>query len=54
MRRARRAVRGSLVAIALLGPGPGAAWGQAYIYPAKGQSAEQQQKDKGECHGWAI
>lgn len=23
------------------------------IYPAKGQSAEQQDKDKYECHGWA-
>lgn len=24
-----------------------------YIYPAKGQSAEQQDKDKYECYGWA-
>lgn len=24
------------------------------IYPAKGQSAEQQQRDKGECHVWAV
>ena len=24
------------------------------IYPAKGQSAEQQNKDKGECHVWAV
>lgn len=23
------------------------------IYPAKGQSAQQQQKDDGECYGWA-
>ena len=26
---------------------------QPIIYPAKGQSAEQQQKDKGECYAWA-
>ena len=24
-----------------------------FIYPAKGQSAEQQEKDKYECYGWA-
>jgi hypothetical protein len=27
---------------------------QVYIYPQKGQSAEQQNKDKGECHVWAV
>jgi len=26
---------------------------QPIIYPAKGQSAEQQKKDEGECHVWA-
>ena len=26
---------------------------QPIIYPSKGQSAEQQGKDKGECYGWA-
>jgi hypothetical protein len=26
---------------------------QPYIYPAKGQSAQQQQKDQGECYSWA-
>lgn len=26
---------------------------QPIIYPAKGQSAAQQQKDEGECYGWA-
>jgi hypothetical protein len=24
------------------------------VYPAKGQSAEQQKKDQSECHAWAI
>ena len=27
---------------------------QQYVYPAKGQSAGQQQKDEGECHAWAV
>jgi hypothetical protein len=25
-----------------------------YVYPAKGQSQEQQQKDRYECHSWAV
>lgn len=27
---------------------------QQFIYPAKGQSADQQKKDEYECHGWAV
>jgi hypothetical protein len=27
---------------------------QPIVYPAKGQSAEQQKKDQSECHGWAV
>ena len=27
---------------------------QQVVYPAKGQSAQQQKKDEGECHGWAV
>ena len=27
---------------------------QMVVYPAKGQSAEQQKKDEGECHIWAV
>ena len=27
---------------------------QQYVYPAKGQSPDQQKKDEGECHTWAI
>ena len=27
---------------------------QMYVYPTKGQSAQQQQRDQGECHGWAV
>jgi hypothetical protein len=25
-----------------------------YVYPQKGQTAEQQSKDEGECHQWAV
>ena len=32
----------------------GAALGQPFIYPSKGQSPEQQQKDQSECHTWAV
>jgi hypothetical protein len=27
---------------------------QQYVYPAKGQSAQQQKKDEAECHAWAV
>jgi hypothetical protein len=27
---------------------------QAFVYPAMGQSQEQQSRDQGECHGWAM
>ncbi len=27
---------------------------QTMVYPAKGQSPEQQQKDEAECHAWAV
>lgn len=27
---------------------------QQFVYPAKGQSAEQQKKDEYECHQWAV
>jgi hypothetical protein len=37
-------------------PPPGAppAPAQPFVYPAKGQSPEQQKKDEGECHVWAA
>ena len=40
-----------LVVAAIL---PGPALGQSYVYPTRGQSPEQQQKDQGECHVWAT
>jgi len=27
---------------------------QTFVYPAKGQSPDQQKKDEGECHTWAV
>jgi hypothetical protein len=27
---------------------------QTFVYPAKGQSPEQQKKDEGECYTWAV
>ena len=31
-----------------------AAFAKQYVYPAKGQSAQQQQKDEAECYTWAV
>jgi hypothetical protein len=30
------------------------AMAQTFVYPAKGQSPNQQKKDEGECHTWAV
>jgi hypothetical protein len=27
---------------------------QSFVYPAKGQSPQQQKQDEGQCHGWAV
>jgi hypothetical protein len=40
-----------LLVAAMLVP---AAWAESFVYPAKGQSAQQQQKDEGECNTWAT
>ena len=45
--------RATLCLLALLVSAPVAASAQTIIYPAKGQSSEQQQKDEGECMVWA-
>lgn len=34
--------------------GMGVAVAAPVIYPAKGQTAQQQQGDQGECHAWAV
>jgi len=33
---------------------PSAALGDVYIYANKGQSQQQQSKDRYECHSWAV
>ena len=46
---------GSMGAIAVcLSLYVGAAWSQQYVYPAKGQSPDQQANDEGQCHQWAV
>jgi len=49
----RSEVFGTLIAGLLLGCGCIAQAQQPIIYPAKGQTAEQQAKDTGECNAWA-
>jgi Sec-independent protein translocase protein TatA len=39
--------------LAVLASGPAAAQGM-FIYPAQGQSQEQQSRDQYECHTWAV
>jgi hypothetical protein len=47
--------RRSSFVLAVLLAAPLAAGAQdLVIYPAKGQSKEQQQKDRGECYAWAM
>lgn len=40
-----------LLAAAMLVP---SALAESFVYPAKGQTAQQQQKDEGECNTWAT
>ena len=47
-----RATLLSLLPLAMLVTGPVCA--QQIVYPAKGQSADKQKKDEGECHTWAV
>jgi hypothetical protein len=47
----RRSSTALLLALCLA---PLSAGAQMYVYPQQGQSAEQQQRDQGECHGWAV
>lgn len=44
----------SIAAVFSMTLSPAASTSEPYIYPAKGQSAEQQQKDRYECHVWAA
>jgi hypothetical protein len=51
-----RVINGTQRALALVVAATFAAGASAqqFVYPAKGQSPEQQKKDEGECHTWAA
>lgn len=51
--RAIRPVVAAVLLSAVVLPAPAAAQ-QMFIYPDRGQSPQQQQKDRGECHVWAV
>jgi len=42
------------IGLAILLIAPAAMAQQQYVYPQKGQSADQQKKDEYDCHGWAV
>ncbi len=44
----------NVLALAAVAFAPAVAAAQGYVYPARGQSPQQQQKDQGECQGWAM
>ena len=50
----KRGVLGASVALVALALLTGTALAQGYVYPARGQSPQQQQKDQGECQAWAM
>jgi predicted lipid-binding transport protein (Tim44 family) len=49
-RRLARLACGGLVVVGL----PALAAGQAFVYPERGQSPQQQQQDRGQCYSWAA
>ena len=50
----RRLALITIVVACVLLPGSSRSQSQMYIYPAKGQSPQQQDKDRYECHTWAV
>jgi predicted lipid-binding transport protein (Tim44 family) len=48
------AFRGLTLVVAVLLTSGTAAWSQAYFYPTKGQNPDQQNRDRGDCHVWAV
>jgi Glycine zipper len=49
-KRLARFAGGALVVVLV----PTLAVGQVFIYPARGQSPQQEQFDKGQCYSWAV
>jgi hypothetical protein len=54
MRKAMWSVVMTVVVATGLTAGADPATAQAYVYPSKGQSPQQQQKDQAECQSWAM
>ena len=55
MRSTRHRLAGAVAVVPVtLALVAGSAGAQGYVYPAKGQSPQQQQKDQSDCHGWAM
>ena len=54
MRSLRSMFASGVVTFTVAGLLAGSALAQGYVYPAKGQSPAQQQKDQSECSGWAM
>ena len=54
MRSSMKALTGVGVLFAAVAVAPGIVLAQSYVYPTRGQSPQQQQKDQGECHVWAT
>ena len=54
MRLSMRRLTGVGVLFAAVAVAPGIVLAQSYVYPTRGQSPQQQQKDQGECHVWAT
>ena len=42
------------IGLAILLIAPAAMAQQQYVFPQKGQTADQQKKDEYDCHGWAV
>ena len=49
--RARLVRVSAMLVVATMLPGTAVA---QYVYPGRGQSPEQQQRDQADCHGWAM
>ena len=54
MRSSMKALTAGTVLFAAAAVVPGIVLAQSYVYPTRGQSPQQQQKDQGECHVWAT
>jgi uncharacterized protein HemX len=53
-RHVAQVLMAAIVLVPLWWASPPAAGQQVYIYPNQGQSAQQQSRDRYECHSWAV